>query len=267
MTTPGHRFVPFTANRRMVAASVSVGKEANTIHGLTEVDVTGPRRLIREHKQRAGETLSLTAYVVACLARTLAEQPELNCFRRGRRLVILDDITINTLVERDVAGEKVPEPHPVHAAQNKTFRQIHDEIRAAQRQHDDVLARGSGIGWLLRVMPAFLARAIVRGATRNIAMARRYGVVGVTAIGMFGEGASWAIPLTSATITVTVGSIVRRPVLVDGALEEREHLCLTLSFNHDIVDGAPAARFIKRLGEVLAGGEALRNAATAATRG
>ncbi|MEJ2679131.1 MAG: 2-oxo acid dehydrogenase subunit E2 [Gemmatimonadota bacterium] len=113
-------------------------------------------------------------------------------------------------------------------------------------------------------MPAFLARAIVRGATRNIAMARRYGVVGVTAIGMFGEGASWAIPLTSATITVTVGSIVRRPVLTDGVLEDREHLCLTLSFNHDIVDGAPAARFMTRFGEVLASGEALRNAVTAA---
>jgi len=88
-------------------------------------------------------------------------------------------------------------------------------------------------------------------------MAKRYGVAGVTAIGMFGAGAAWAIPLTSATVTVTVGSTVRRPVLVDGALEDREHLCLTLSFNHDIVDGAPAARFMKRLGEVLGGGEEL----------
>lgn len=91
-------------------------------------------------------------------------------------------------------------------------------------------------------------------------MAKRYGVVGVTSIGMFGAGAAWAIPLTAATVTLTVGSIVPRPVLRDGALEEREHLCLTVSFNHDLVDGAPAARFMKRLGEILASGEVVREA-------
>jgi hypothetical protein len=57
-----------------------------------------------------------------------------------------------------------------------------------------------------------------------------------------------------------VGSIAKRPVLIDGALEEREHLCLTLSFNHDIIDAAPAARFAGRFAERLASGEKVRNA-------
>ena len=91
-------------------------------------------------------------------------------------------------------------------------------------------------------------------------MAKRYGVVGVTAVGMFGPSPMWLMPLSAATVAVAVGSIVERPVAADGGIEAREHLCLTLSFNHDIIEGAPAARFAKRFCEQLASGEALLDA-------
>lgn len=55
-------------------------------------------------------------------------------------------------------------------------------------------------------------------------MQKRFGVVGVTAIGMFGLGPMWLVPLTGATVTVAVGAIVRRLGLIDGGLQEREHL-------------------------------------------
>lgn len=48
-------------------------------------------------------------------------------------------------------------------------------------------------------------------------MQKRFGVVGVTAVGMFGRGPLWLAPLTSATVTVTVGDIETKMVLVDGA--------------------------------------------------
>ncbi len=257
---PGHRAVPFTASRRLVAASVSVSRESNTIHTLTEVDVTEPRRRLLEHRQLTGESLSFTAYVVTCLARALAEHPGLNSFRKGRRLMLLEDVTINTLLERDVGGERVPEGLPIRAAQDKSYREIHDEIRAAQEHTSEHLGSLSDSPWFVHLLPEPLARLFVRFAARSLRMAKHYGVASVTAIGMFGSGASWGIPLTSATVTATVGSIVLRPVLQDGDLKEREHLCLTLSFNHDIVDGAPAARFMARFAEILAGGEVVSEA-------
>jgi pyruvate/2-oxoglutarate dehydrogenase complex dihydrolipoamide acyltransferase (E2) component len=253
---PGYRAVPFTMNRRMVAASASVGRERNVIHGIMEIDVTEPRRLIREHRTRTGEGLSLTAYVVACLARAISEHPGVNAFRRGRKLILLDDITISVLVERDIDGEKVPEPFGVRSAQVKTWRQIHDEIRAAQQRRSAALGDLSDIRWL-HLIPGFLLRTFIRAASRSVRMMRRYGAIGVTAVGMFGEGALWFVPLSGATVTVTVGSIVGRPVAADGGIESREHLCLTVSFNHDIVDGAPAARFLKTFGEALKSGRLL----------
>jgi pyruvate/2-oxoglutarate dehydrogenase complex dihydrolipoamide acyltransferase (E2) component len=78
---------------------------------------------------------------------------------------------------------------------------------------------------------------------------------------MFGSGPLWLVPLTNATVTVAVGSISKRPALVDGELREREHLCLAVSFDHDIVDGAPAARFTSRFGELLSSGDEVRGVA------
>lgn len=249
----GYRVVPFSVNRRMAAASAAVAAERSTIHSITEVDISDPRRLIREHKERTGETLSLTAYVVACLARAVAENPEMNSFRKGRKLILLNDVTISVLVEREINGERIPEPVGIRAAQSKTYRQIHDEIRAAQSRRSERLGSLSGAEWI-RFIPSFFFRIFIRLVSHSISMVGRYGTVSVTAVGMFGKDALWFVPLGGATVLVTVGSIVQRLVLRDGKPEAHEHLCLTVSFDHAIVDGAPAARFVRRLSEQIESG-------------
>lgn len=250
----GYRVEPFSANRQMVVASLTVHRQSNTIHNMTEVDISEPRRLIAEHRQHTGERLSLTAYVVACLAGTFDDFPQFNAFRKGSRLIVLDDLTISVLFEREIDGENVPEPVGIQRANRKTYRQINDELRAAQQHQGERLGSATGTGWV-RFIPGFLLRTFIRLASRNIGMQKRFGVVGVTAVGMFGAGPMWLVPLTSATVTVAVGAIAKRPAVIDGALQEREHLCLTISFNHDIIDGAPAARFTGRFAEELSSGK------------
>jgi pyruvate/2-oxoglutarate dehydrogenase complex dihydrolipoamide acyltransferase (E2) component len=255
----GYRVVPFTINRQMVAASTSVGREQSNIHAIVEVDISKPRQLIREIRERTGESPSLTAYVITCLAKTVSEHPDFNSIRKGRNLVILDDVTIGVIVEREINGEIVPENLGIRAAQSKTYRQINEEIRAAQEHVGDGLGGLSGITWL-RFIPGFLFRIFVKIASKNIHMLKRYGAVGVTAVGMFGSKnqALWLIPVVGgATVVVAVGGIVERPCANNGQLESHEHLCLTITFNHDIVDGAPAARFVKRFSELLMSGELL----------
>ena len=41
---------------------------------------------------------------------------------------------------------------------------------------------------------------------------------------------------------------------VDGHIAIREYLCLTVSLDHDPIDGAPAARFVTRLKELIESG-------------
>jgi pyruvate/2-oxoglutarate dehydrogenase complex dihydrolipoamide acyltransferase (E2) component len=69
----GYKSIPLFFNRRAVAESASVTKEKNTIHGVTEIDITEPRRLLKEHFEKTGERLSLTAYIFMCLAQVNKE--------------------------------------------------------------------------------------------------------------------------------------------------------------------------------------------------
>jgi pyruvate/2-oxoglutarate dehydrogenase complex dihydrolipoamide acyltransferase (E2) component len=253
----GYRVEPFGADRQWVAAASTVSRQKNTIHLTTEVDISEPRRLIREHRERSGERLSLTGYIVTCLAHTLREFPRFNSFRKGSRLIVLDDVTINVLFEREIDGQSIPEPVGIQAADRKTYRQVNDALRAIQNREGRRPGAAAGMAWV-RFVPGFLLRTFVRLAARNIAMQKRFGVVGVTAVGMFGSGPMWLVPLTNATVTVAVGAIAKRTALVDGTLQEREHLCLTVSFDHDIVDGAPAARFTSRFAKLLSSGDEVR---------
>lgn len=53
----------------------------------------------------------------------------------------------------------------------------------------------------------------------------------------------WGIPpATPTTLMLTVGGIGEKQAVVDGHAAVREYLSLTISVDHDIVDGAPAAR-------------------------
>lgn len=77
------------------------------------------------------------------------------------------------------------------------------------------------------------------------------GTVAVTSAGMFGTGGGWAVSPTNYTLQLTVGGIATKPDVIDGEISSWEYLNLTVTFDHDVVDGAPAARFVQRLKECI----------------
>ena len=74
---------------------------------------------------------------------------------------------------------------------------------------------------------------------------------------MFGNVPGWGIPIPTYTLSITVGGIAEKLGVVDGRIESREYLSITISFDHDIVDGAPAVRFTQRLKELIESGYGL----------
>jgi hypothetical protein len=224
----GFNKIPSSFSRQMVRASASITRRKNTIHAVTEVDVTEPRRRIKEHFEKTGEKLSFTAYIVTCLSHTIKDHPELNSFIKGRKLILLNDINISVLVEREVQGEKVPEPYIVREAQNKSFIQISSEIMEAKRISSDKIGSLTGSVWI-NLIPGFLLKTFVSIADRNIKMAKLYGKVAVTAVGMYSDESLWFIPHGSATLLVTVGSITDKIVKTESGFDTREHLCITVS--------------------------------------
>jgi len=146
---------------------------------------------------------------------------------------------------------------PGQRANNKTFREIHDEIRAAQLKGITDAHEYKQYEWYL-LLPRFVRRLFWWVLGRSPHLTKRIaGTVGVTALGMFGQGGFWGIPITTQTLLVTVGGIADRVRMIDGHPKTREFLSLTVSFDHDIIDGAPAVRFTQRLTELIESGYGL----------
>src|SRR5947199_8745058 len=99
------RVVPYPKMRRLEAIAYRSGQHKPMIHGLLEVDVTRARARLRAHKAITGESLSFTAFLIACLAKAVEEHKAVQAYRKGsKRLILFDDVGVYTSVQRNVAG-------------------------------------------------------------------------------------------------------------------------------------------------------------------
>ncbi len=251
-----YAILPFPRERQVTIQGGRLASRKHTVRALIEVDVTEPRRRIHEHKARTGETLSFTAFVIACLGKAIDENKMMHAYRDWRnRLILFDEVDVNTVVEIEVAGRKMVLPHFIRAANKRTFEDIHAEIRATQARPEQT--REFGVIWL-GLLPEFAWDLFFWLIFKNPRWLKKsFGTVGMTAVGMFGKGSGWAIPFGVHTLDVALGGIAEKPGVVEGRIEIREYLCMTLSFDHDIIDGAPAARFSARLKDLIESGYGL----------
>lgn len=253
MSDKEYEVVPFPKIRRLMEDGGRLGREKHLVHGLFELDVTEARRAIHDYRARTGEGLSFTAFVVACVGRAVERHKAIQaCRAGGGKLVLFDDVDVNTMFEVEVDGQKVIRPHILRGVNRKSPAEIHAEIRAFQANH--AASRESKfIDWFV-LLPGWLRRSALRMMLRNPHRRKEMnGTVALTSVGMFGAGGGWGLPVSNHTLQITLGGIARRPALVHGLLEERQMLCVTISFDHDIVDGAPVARFAQTLKELIEG--------------
>lgn len=97
--------VPFPPERRLVLDTLRLGRGKPMMHGLVELDVTLARTMLREHKERTGESVSFTAFALACVGRAVAAHPEVHALRDWRgRLVRFADVDATTIVEVAIEG-------------------------------------------------------------------------------------------------------------------------------------------------------------------
>jgi len=257
---PGFTFLPYPRSRRLVIDAMRAGSRKHMIHGLVEYDVTRPRALLREHKARTGESLSFTAFVLHCVGAAVAEDRMIHACKDWRgRLVLFDDVDVNTIIEIELEDRRFPLAYVVRAVNRRSVRELHDELRAVQQNPQRSHGEGTFdvMRWYVR-LPGFLRGLAYRILPLNPRWLKRIGgTVNVTAVGMFGEGGGWGIPIPLYTLNLTLGGIGTKPAVVDGQILPREMLSVTLSFDHDVVDGAPAARFAERLKRLIEGAAGL----------
>jgi pyruvate/2-oxoglutarate dehydrogenase complex dihydrolipoamide acyltransferase (E2) component len=269
--TKPYQIIDLPPARRAMAGFNDLNAGKHPMYGLLEVDVTVARQFIAEHKAHTGETLSFTGYLAFCLARAVGQDKIVQAYMKGRKqLIVCDDVDVGLMIEHNIGSKRVLLGHVIQGANHKTYAEIHREIRAKQASAVPPTGRMASLVRSAMLLPWPLSRlfnALIRRVMRHdptIATSMA-GTVGITAVGMFGKHQrGWALSPVMHSLDLIVGSISWQPAVVEGRIEPRQILNLTVVFDHDVIDGAPAARFTRQLVELIERGEGLVDQSTAA---
>jgi pyruvate/2-oxoglutarate dehydrogenase complex dihydrolipoamide acyltransferase (E2) component len=253
----GEKTAPFPSSRRLVTAAVRGGRRIVPMSGLLEVDVTVARRRLAD----AVPPLSFTAFVVASLGRTAAAHPAVHAYRDWRgRLVQHRHVDIQTLIEVPTAQGPFGLVHVVRDADIRDIADITAELRAVKSRPTATTSGRllASVAPILGRVP-LLYRLMFAVMSRSQRSHRESGTVQLSAVGMFAGGSGFGLaPPTLASLLVIVGGVSRRPAVVDDErIEIRDILDLTVTIDHNIVDGGPATRFGADLRDCLTNAVAL----------
>jgi pyruvate dehydrogenase E2 component (dihydrolipoamide acetyltransferase) len=217
---PAGRAIPFVGVRQMIAENMVLSLQTMAQVTIScEVDVTELVEL-RERLKKDFQ-VTYTDLIVKATARALAQHPRLNATLLGDSIQLLEEISIGVGVALE-EGLIVP---VVRNADRLTLRQIGAAVRElAEKARSDSLSVDEITG----------------------------GTFTITNLGAYGVDAFTPVINPPEVAILGVGRIVEKPAVYRGDIVKRAMMFLSLTFDHRIVDGAPAAAFLQTLADILA---------------
>lgn len=191
---------------------------------MTEVDMSKTielrQSLLSEVKEKTGASLTYTGILVKSVAMALRKHPFVNSTLEGDTIKLLKPINVGVAIDAE-EGLIVP---VIQEADKKT---------------------------LFEIAP-HLAELADKARKKSLSMEEvSSGTFTITNLGMLGVHTFIPIINPPQAAILGVGSMDQRPVVIDRKIEVRTRMNLSLVFDHRIVDGAEAARFLQTLKETL----------------
>lgn len=223
--------LPLTPVRRTIAARmIAATQQAAPVTLSTKTDATHlvtRREQWRVVESSSGDAVpSYTDMILKLTAAALKEHPLLQAQWRENGLFVPAEINIGIAVDTD-AGLFVP---VVHDVPSLSLQQLAVETRKLIE-----LARTR------RLSPQHMHR----------------GTFTISSLGSFGIDAFTPIIQLPQCAVLGIGRIAPEPAVVGGQIVVRPMVWLSLTFDHRIVDGAPAARFLATVKRNIENAEAL----------
>ena len=214
--------VPFKGRRRMIARKMVTAK-TRVPHALLvdEADVSGllaERAKMREIGEREGVRITILPFIMKAVAGALQRHPGLNASLDEDReeIVLKKKIDVGMAVDAE-DGLVVP---VVRNADAKSVIELAREIeRLSAAAREGTLAPGDLTG----------------------------GTFTISSVGSIGGLFSYPVINVPEAAVLAAHRIVTRPVVRDGEIVPREMMYLSLSFDHRIVDGGAATRFLNEV--------------------
>jgi pyruvate/2-oxoglutarate dehydrogenase complex dihydrolipoamide acyltransferase (E2) component len=253
----------FPKSRLATIDVYAAGKQKHHICGLLECDVTESRLKLKDLKSK-GNRISFTAWLLKVISITLSEHKEAAAFIYGKKkIIIFDDISISTLVEKKTGEKRVPMPLVIKRVNQKSLIEITKEIEQARNEslseNTVVLNKKTSMSERLYYhLPGFLRRMVWRVMLNYPRfLYEKMGNAAVTSVGMFGKINGWFIHSTIHPVSFGVGAVIKKPAVVNDEIVIREILNMTVLIDHDVIDGAPMVRFVNSLIRKIEKGEGM----------
>jgi pyruvate dehydrogenase E2 component (dihydrolipoamide acetyltransferase) len=203
------QIIPLSGFRKTSAERLSMSfKTAPHSTIMMEIDVF---RAAEVHKKTQ---VSYTTIIVKAVAEALAELPLINSRLKGENIEVVEDVNVGVAVATE-NGLIVP---IIHNSNRRSLK----EIDTALGDLMEKARRGK------------LSREELTGGTFTI-----------TNLGMYGVDFFTPIINPPEAAILGVGRIAEKAMVVGGKIEIRPIVTLSLSYDHRIIDGAPAAEFLQ----------------------
>jgi pyruvate dehydrogenase E2 component (dihydrolipoamide acetyltransferase) len=207
--------IPLAGIRKTTAERLSFSaRNAPHSHIIMEADMTNAAKL-HETMQ-----FSFTDMLVKAVAKALREHSIVNATLEDERIKVYEDINVGVAVDTG-KGLVVP---VVRNADKKSLR----EVSSAVKELVEKAREGK------------LTKEDMTSGTFTI-----------TNLGMFEVDLFIPIINPPETAILAVGKVTEKPVVINGQITIKPVMTLTLAYDHRIVDGAPAARFLQRTKQIL----------------
>lgn len=260
---------PWPVYRNNIVDFLDHSKRRHHVSATWEADVTDTLETIARIQREIRFAISLNAYLVHGIARAAMAHPEMQSVRiRWRRKIArFDGADVGTAVEQRIPGQgSLALPYTVRRADKKSLAEICLEMRTAAKSN--LLTSDPGIRWRGRLAhyPAWLRRLIWTWVDLDPARRRRVrGTIGLTNVNflMDENRPVFGYPMALLTTGLCAGSIYNKLVPEPSdprGFTTRKFMCLTLVADHDLVDGAPMARFARTFNIALQAGAGLDDA-------
>ena len=213
--------LPLTGLRGFIAERLTASwQERPQVTLTTEVDATNLVSARQQLIAETGQKVSFNTFFLLAAARALQEQPHVNVCLTSSGLVNLHEINIGIAVDTE-RGLLVP---VVKNVDTKPALVLDTEINE-------------------------LAQRALSG--KSLPDELTGGPFTITNLGAFGIDAFTPIINPPEAAVLGIGRISPRPFAVGRQLEVRDTVTLSLSFDHRLLDGAPAARFLQRISALI----------------
>jgi pyruvate dehydrogenase E2 component (dihydrolipoamide acetyltransferase) len=214
--------VPLRGMRKVIAERMHKSLQGSAqLTITTEVDVT--QLIDRRQEVQREFNATYTDFIIQACAHALKQHARMNAALDGDAIHLQEQISVGVAVALD-EGLIVP---VIRNTDKKSLKDIAQETR----------------GLAEKARAGKLTLEEVSGGTFTVSNLGMYGVDGFT-----------PILNTPQTGILGVGRIVEKPVIYRGEVTKRSMMVLSLTFDHRVIDGAPAGAFLQTVADLLAHG-------------